>query len=79
MFPFRKNINANVDLSELKKENSVDASRYIAKVSVKHEVDHNIRYIEELEFEFDEIIKYMDEMRQTKNYLKKQVQLMGFE
>ena len=75
-FPFRKNVNADIKLTDLKKDKPVDVSNYIANVSLDHEVKHNIKFIEELEIELDELIKYMDEIRLTKKYLKEQNQLM---
>ena len=35
------------------------------------------QYIEEIDFEIDEIIKYLDEVRLTKAYLKKQIEEMS--
>jgi hypothetical protein len=75
-FPFRKNTFANVPLSQLRKGNKRDIVYLIAKVSVDEEIAHNRKYIEEIEFEFEEIIRYMEEVRQTKYYLKKQIEMM---
>jgi len=75
-FPFRKNKFVNLKLSELKKGSPVNVDKYIANVSIQDEINHNDMYIEEIEFEIDEMIKYMEEVRQTKDYLKKQIKLM---
>ncbi len=75
-FPFRKNTFAEISLDSLTKGRAVDCSKFIAKVSIQEEVDHNLKYIEEIEFELDEIIRYMEEIRLTKNYLKSQIEMM---
>ena len=75
-FPFRKNVNANVNLSDLLKGDPVDVSKYIANVSIEHEINHNLNYLDEIDFEMDEIIKYLDEIRMTKLYLKNQIKAM---
>jgi hypothetical protein len=75
-FPFRKNEFVNLKLSELEKGDPTDVSRYVANVNVSDEISHNDMYIEEIEYEIDEMIKYMEEVRQTKQYLKKQINLM---
>ena len=75
-FPFRKNQFVNLKLSELEKGPKVNVDKYIAKVSIEDEINHNDMYIQEIEFETDELIKYMEEVRQTKDYLKKQIKLM---
>ena len=75
-FPFRKNEFVNLKLSELRKGSPVNVDKYIANVSIQDEINHNNMYIEEIEFEIDEMIKYMEEVRQTKDYLKKQIKLM---
>ncbi len=75
-FPFRKNEFINIPLDKLKKGECVNVDKYIADVSIQEEINHNTMYIEEIEFEIDEMIKYMEEVRQTKVYLKKQIKLM---
>ena len=55
----------------------VNCDKYISNVSIEAEINHNKKYIQEIEFELDEIIKYMDEIRLTKNYLQKQVSGMN--
>jgi hypothetical protein len=76
-FPFRKNTFADVALETLKRGDLVNCDKYISNVSIEEEIDHNKRYIQEIEFESDEIIKYMEEIRLTKNYLQKQVSEMS--
>ena len=43
---------------------------------MQDEIDHNKKYLSEIENEFDELIRYMEEIRQTKNYLKNQILMM---
>ena len=76
-FPFRKNTFANVLLKDLKKDKPRDVSQYIADVNIEEEISHNKQYIEEIDFEIDEIIKYLDEVRLTKLYLRKQIEEMS--
>ena len=40
------------------------------------EIEHNKKFIEEIEQEIDEMIRYLDEVRQTKKYLKEQTEGM---
>lgn len=75
-FPFRKNIYSHMKLSELEKGPVRDVDQYIANVNINEELNHNQMYIEEIRFEIDEMIKYMEEVRQTKEYLTNQIELM---
>ena len=75
-FPFRKNEFVNLKLEELEKGEPVDVGSHIANVDVNEEISHNEMYIEEIESEIDEMIKYMEEVRQTKQYLKSQITSM---
>ena len=75
-FPFRKNEYVNIPLENLKKGKRVDVSELIDDVDLKYEINHNKNYIKEIEYELDEIIRYMEEVRQTKMYLLKQIELM---
>ena len=75
-FPFRKNERINLSLDSLKKGKDVDVSNFIADSTLQDEIDHNKQYLSEIENEFDELIRYMEEVRQTKSYLKTQVQMM---
>jgi len=72
-FPFRKNEFINIDLDELEKGDQIDVTNFIANVNVQDEIEHNKQYLLEIEYEFDELIRYMEEVRQTKEYLKKQI------
>ncbi len=72
-FPFRKLYPIDLSLGELKKGEKVDVSKYIADVSLEYEINHNLKYLEEIEAEIDEIIIYLDEVRHTREYLKKQI------
>jgi len=66
-FPFRKTEFINLPLSKLKKGKAVNIKYLIAKVSAEEELKHDNGYLMELEEEIDEIIKYLEELRQTKN------------
>ena len=75
-FPFRKNEFVNIPLEDLEKGEPLDVSELSADVDMQYEIDHNRKYIKEIEHEFDELIRYMEEVRQTKMYLLKQIELM---
>ena len=75
-FPFRKNAFTEVQLSELNKGEQRDVDQFIAKVNVQYEIKHNTEYLEEIDYEIDEIIRYLDEIRMTRLYLKKQIKEM---
>ena len=76
-FPFRKNEFVNIPLKDLEKGEPVDVSNLIADVDINFEINHNKNYVQEIEHEFDELIRYMEEVRQTKMYLLKQIELMS--
>ena len=75
-FPFRKNERINVPLDSLKKGAKVDVENFIANATFQDEISHNQKYLSEIEKEFDELIRYMEEIRQTKDYLKTQILMM---
>ncbi len=75
-FPFRKTDIVNIPLSDLKKGEPVDVKKLIADVDVQEEIDHNLHYISEIDAETEEIARYLDEAKQTKTYLKKQIEQM---
>lgn len=75
-FPFRKMDNINVPLSNLEKGSPVDVSRHIEKVTAEHEIEHNQGFIKEVEQEVDEVINYLYEAQQVKEYLKYQIEEM---
>lgn len=72
-FPFRKTDFINLSLNKLEKGKPVDVKHLIADVKVDDEIKHNDGYLIELDEEVDEIIKYLDEIRQTKTYLREQI------
>ena len=76
-FPFRKNTFANISLIDLKKGKPRDVAQYISDVNIEDEILHNKKYIDEIDSEIDEIIKYLDEVRLTKGYLRKQIEKMS--
>ena len=76
-FPFRKNTFANISLIDLKKGKPRDVAQYIADVNIEDEILHNKKYIDEIDSEIDEIIKYLYEVRLTKAYLRKQIEGMN--
>jgi len=75
-FPFRKNEFINVPLKNLEKGDPVDVKGLIGDFDIQFEINHNYNFIKEIEHEFDELIRYMEETRQTKMYLLKQIELM---
>ena len=76
-FPFRKNTFANISLIDLKKGKPRDVAQYISDINIEDEILHNKKYIDEIDSEIDEIIKYLDEVRLTKVYLRKQIEKMS--
>lgn len=78
-FPFRKTETIYLPLSKLGKRKPMDVSNHIAKVDIKEEINHNKKYINEIDDEIDEIIRYLEEIRQTKIYLREQIIEMGKE
>lgn len=75
-FPFRKINNMDLPLSALEKGETRDVAKYIEKVSIKDEIKHNEEFIKELEQEMDELVSYMYEVREVKDYLKFQLDEM---
>jgi len=78
-FPFRKTDTINLPLSELEIGDPIDVKEIIANVPVEDEITHNEKYLSEIDEEIDEIIKYLEEIRQIKIYLKKQIKMMDDE
>lgn len=74
-FPFRKPCLA-VPMESLLRCKPQDVSKYIAKATIQDEIDHNKKYIAEIESEFDEIIMYLEEQRNVKKYLEEQISEM---
>jgi len=75
-FPFRKSVDIDVPLPKLKQGKPLDVIGHIADVDIQEEIDHNKKYIQEIEEETDIIIHYLEEGRKTKKYLCKQVEEM---
>ena len=76
-FPFRKNNRIDIPLDSLEKGKDIKVANFILETTLQDELDHNKQYLSEIEYEFDELIRYMEEIRQTKNYLKTQVEMMN--
>jgi len=74
-FPFRKP-DISVPLSELEKGEKTDVTKYITKANLQEEIDHNKKYVREIESEFDEVIRYLEEQRNVKKYLEDQIEEM---
>jgi hypothetical protein len=49
-----------VKLSNLNKGDRVNVDQYISKVDVQFEINHNVEYLEEIDYEIDEIIRYLE-------------------
>ena len=75
-FPFRKNEHINILLSDIEQGTPVDVSELIENVNIDFEIEHNNNYIIEIQNEIDEIIRYLEEVRQTKMYLIDQIDSM---
>ena len=75
-FPFRKNERINISIDSLKKGSNIDVKKFIAETTIQDEINHNQKYLSEIEKEFDELVRYMEEVRQTKNYLRNQILMM---
>jgi len=75
-FPFRKYDSIDIPLKKLEKGEKVDVGEYISNVSIQDEINHNKKYLGELEEEVDEIIRYLEEIRLVKKYLTKQIEDM---
>jgi len=66
----------NISLDKLGKRKPLDLISNIADVSIQEEIDHNKKYIQEIEDEVDEIVHYIEECIRTKKYLTKQIKEM---
>ena len=75
-FPFRKITDMNLPLSALEKGDPRIVDHYIEKVSKEDEIKHNKEFIQEIEQEMDEIVNFLYEAKDVKDYLKFQVQEM---
>jgi hypothetical protein len=74
-FPFRKT-EIDVPLRDLGQQSPVDVSDHIYECTIDDEIKHNQKFINEIEEEIDEVIKYLEEVRITKQYLLKQIKYM---
>ena len=74
-FPFLKE-EVNVPLSKLIRKNPVDVSSLVANVRIEEEINHNQKYISEIEKEVEEVVRYLYEAQQTKKYLMQQIREM---
>lgn len=74
-FTFRKS-DISLPLDQLKKGELVDISNLVADVDVSEEIEHNKKYISEINEEVEIIIQYLEEVSQTKKYLTKQIEVM---
>ena len=74
-FIFRKE-DINIPLSQLPKGKPMDMSSHIANVDIQKEIDHNYKYIQEIDEEINEIHNYIYEQEQTKRYLQQQIKMM---
>lgn len=75
-FPFRKINDANILLADLEKSEPADISKYIENATAQNEIDHNKKFIEEIDQEIDETINYLYEAREVKEYLRFQIEEM---
>ena len=74
-FPFLRP-QIDVPLKQLKKRKPIDMSKNISKVDISEEIEHNQKYIKEIEEETEELIRYLEEGIRTKRYLTKQIEEM---
>jgi nicotinamide mononucleotide adenylyltransferase len=74
-FTFRKS-DISLPLNKLKKGSPIDVSHLIADVDVSNEIEHNRKYIAEINEEIEIILQYLEEVSQTKRYLIEQIERM---
>lgn len=75
-FNFRKNYTISVLLEDIPKCEPRDISKYIADVSLEDEIIHNLKYIQEINEEMEEVSKYLYEQKETALYLLRQIEMM---
>jgi len=75
-FPFRKPNDLDIDIYDLGVEEGSDVRKHIYECTIDEEIAHNVHFLKELDEENDEMIRYLWESLQTKQYLSKQVELM---
>jgi len=66
----------NMPLEKLGRIKGEDMSKLIAKVDVREEINHNKKYIKEIEEEENELTCYLEECIRIKKYLKDQIKEM---
>jgi nicotinamide mononucleotide adenylyltransferase len=74
-FTFRKS-DISLPLNKLKKGSSIDVNHLIADVDISDEIEHNRKYITEINEEIEIILQYLEEVSQTKRYLNEQIECM---
>ena len=74
-FTFRK-ADISLPLYRLKSGEPSDVSDLIYDVDISAEIEHNKKYISEINEEISIIIQYLEEVSNTKRYLSKQIELM---
>jgi hypothetical protein len=75
-FPFRKPNDLDINIYDLGVGEPTDVSKNIYDCTIEEEIAHNTHFIKELDEEVDEMIRYLWENLQTKQYLSQQVELM---
>jgi len=74
-FTFRKS-DISMPLSQLKRAAPDDVSHLVADVDVSEEIEHNKKYVKEINEEIEIVIQYLEEVAQTKKYLLTQIDRM---
>jgi len=75
IFPFLRP-EVNIPLDQLEKTEPANMDSFIANIGIEDEIESNKKYIREIEEETDELIRYLNEGRQTKKYLEWQIKEM---
>lgn len=68
-----------ISLSDLGQRNPIDMSSNIYKVDINEEIKHNKMFVKEIEEEIIAISEYKKQIKRTKKYLEKQINLMEIE
>lgn len=74
-FPFRKE-NWPIEVNRLTKGEPRDIKHLISDASRHYEIEHNKKFIKEIEEEIEAVVSYLSESVETKKYLEKQVSMM---
>ena len=75
-FPFRKTDSIDVSIDSIETREGINVSRFISNDDVTKEIKHNEKYIKEINEEMNEILNYIKEQNNTKEYLIKQIEMM---